>query len=63
MTSKPKGEGLGLRPGRHRGQQGGKPRSQGLGLALLPLTSSLLTSMFHTAIPPSEEQETSCLVS
>lgn len=27
------------------------------------LTSSLLTSMFHTAIPPSEEQETSCLVS
>lgn len=31
--------------------------------ALLSLTSSLLTSMFHTAIPPSEEQETSCLVS
>ena len=31
--------------------------------ALLPLTSSLLTSMFHTAIPPSKEQETSCLVS
>lgn len=30
---------------------------------LPPLTSSLLTSMFHTAIPPSEEQETSCLVS
>lgn len=29
--------------------------------ALLSLTSSLLTSMFHTAIPPSEEQETSCL--
>lgn len=49
--------------------QGGQPQGQVLGAvcwSALPcssLTSSLLTSMFHTAMPPSEEQETSCLVS
>lgn len=51
-------------------RQGGNPRSQVVGGApphqprlARSLTSSLLTSMFHTAIPPSDEQETSCLVS
>ena len=65
ITSKHSGEGLGLPASPAKGWKT-KRRVVGppwVNPASLSLTSSLLTSMFHTAIPPSEEQETSCLVS
>lgn len=71
IISKYKGEGLGLsvtwsasracRVGSQEARSSGTSPQQPRPAP--SLTSSLLTSMFHTAIPPSEEQETSCLVS